>query len=351
MSAGTLIRLVGWMVCVSLILGSQCNTSLSPDGDDNDNTTTTGAQAWFDQVWSDFDEHYSYFIEKDIDWDALRTQHRPDFAQEMTPAEFAQAFSVVLNELHDWHVWIQAPGEDPIGYDGTYPVNYPPAPLTRYAQGGTYTSIGDDVIQHAWVGDNVAYIAVNTLDTGKWAAVTDDAIGNMFTTYQNADGMIIDIRRNNGGNEDNAARIASRLTDAAVEYGSVMTRNGPNHDDFDPLVTKTLDPSDRLHYEGTVVALIGQRCLSSAEWFTCMLEAAGAHLMGDHTRGGSGNPTVLTLDNGVSYSISTWVAYDLFGQVIEDHGIEPLDYTSPEDSYDDTHDFLLESAIGFLEGP
>ncbi|MBI4580936.1 MAG: S41 family peptidase [Planctomycetes bacterium] len=349
----TLAMLLGLM----LLAGAECSGPLSDgfDGTDNGSNndgdgSTAEALDWFDQVWGDFDEKYSYFIEKGIDWEAVRDENRPSFDQEMTAQEFVEAFSQVLQELHDWHVWIQAPDGDPLGYEGDYPTNYPPELLTGYATAEGYQTVGDSVIQHAWVGQDVAHILINTLDTTKWQAVTDDAIGNMFVRYQNAAGMIIDLRRNNGGNEDNAKRIASRLTAQAVLYGRVKTRNGPSHDDFDAPIDKTLEPSDRLHYEGPVVCLIGQRCLSSAEWFTLMMRAAGATLMGDRTRGGSGNPTVLTLDNGITYAISTWVAYTPGDEVIEDNGIAPDIDMAPEASFDADHDYLLETAIDTVLG-
>lgn len=302
----------------------------------------------FDTLCDTFDAKYSYFEHKAIDWDGVVEAFRPIFQDDLTPDRFAEEASDMLQVLHDWHVWVQKPNGEYLGYDGDYDINYPSVLLDGYSDGG-YTNLGG-VIYHAWVGTgatkDVAYIAVDTLDTDAWSGVSDGAIGNMFVAYQDAAGMIVDIRANAGGNENNAARIASRLTHSAVVYGHTRMRNGPQHDDYDPLVTKTLEPSSGMHFDGPVVCLIGQRCMSSAEWFTLMMRACPkVTLMGDWTRGASGNPETFSLSNGVSYSVSRWVAYTDDMELIEDNGIAPDEYIPAELSFDEDGDYVLEEAL------
>lgn len=306
----------------------------------------------FNEVWDTFDQNYSYFDYKGINWTTTKKAFRPIFQEELSAAEFAERISDMLQVLHDWHVWVQKPTGEYLGYNGEYTTNYPPSLFAQYTDAG-YSTIGDNVIFHAWVGlakaKDIAYIAVDTLDSTKWASVSDAAIGNLFVAYQNAAGMIVDIRANSGGNENNALKIASRLTHASVVYGYTETRNGPNHDDFDPLVAKTLTSSGGMHYDGPVVCLIGQRCMSSAEWFTLMMRACpDVTLMGDWTRGASGNPETFSLSNGVNYAVSRWVAYTDEMEEIEDNGIMPDEYIPAELSYDEEHDYVLEEAIAYL---
>jgi C-terminal processing protease CtpA/Prc len=102
------------------------------------------------------------------------------------------------------------------------------------------------------------------------------------------------------------------------------------------------------HFDGPVVGLIGKRCLSSAEWFTLMLRAAGATLIGDTTRGGSGNPQRFTLDNDVSYTVSQWVAYTGDMVAFEDVGIAPDTPIPADSSFDETRDYVLEAGLDEL---
>ena len=41
----------------------------------------------FEEIWTFTDRHYSFFEEKDIDWDAIYDQFRPQVSPEMSPVE------------------------------------------------------------------------------------------------------------------------------------------------------------------------------------------------------------------------------------------------------------------------
>ncbi len=309
------------------------------------------ASALFEQVWSDFDQTYSYFTYKNIDWDAVKDQYRAEFEQDMTGDEFAVKINEMLQVLHDWHVYVQKPGGEWLGYNGSYETNYPEKLSFQYTQSGEFQELGNGVIYHAWLQDNIAYIDVETLDTDAFKAVSDQDIESMFETYASAEGMIIDIRANGGGNEANAVKIASRFTDESLKYGYVTIRSGSGHDDFDDPIDKVLEPSTGTHFEGNAVCLTGQRVMSSGEWFTLMMKVCpNVTLIGDTTRGASGNPKDFSLSNGVIYTVPTWVAYTADGQIIEDNGIAPDVAISAGQSYDDSHDYVLEYAIAHLTG-
>jgi len=314
--------------------------------------TTTGSQALFDEVWNTFDEKYSYFTYKGIDWDDLWATYRPNFAADLTADEFVDQLVPMLAELHDWHVaLIRADGTGVDTHPGTVERNYPETPRKLYTVGNAnYNVLGDNVIYHAWFNDNIAYIRVDSLTTEKFATVNDADIQALFdTTYAGADGMIIDIRPNNGGHEDNAAKFAGHFTNTSFVYGYTETRNGPDHDDFDPLEDKTLAPRAP-YFSKPVMCLIGQRCMSSAEWFTLMMQGCpNVTLIGDTTRGASGSPEEFTLSNDVHYKLSRWIAYTDDFTEIEDNGLAPDIAIAPGDtSYDPNHDYVVERAIDEL---
>ena len=304
----------------------------------------------FEKVWNDYDQNYSYFTYKNIDWDQVKVQHQPNFVQELSADEFGNKINAMLQVLHDWHVWVGLPDGTYVGYNGSYDTNYPPTLFTKYTKDGYYQTLGDNVIFHAIVDENIAHIVIDTLSTDSFSAIPDSAIENLFTTYANTDGIIIDIRANNGGSEDNAAKFASHFTDTPLVYGYVKYRTpGTDHDDFGELITKTLEPSSGAHYANPAVCLIGQRCMSSAEWFTLMMRACPhVTLIGDHTRGASGSPQEFSLSNGVSYSISTWIAYTAQMVEIEDKGIQPAITIPSDESYDSENDYVLERAISYI---
>ena len=157
--------------------------------------------------------------------------------------------------------------------------------------------------------------------------------------------MIFDVRANHGGDETIARKFASHLVTAPVIYGCTRSRNGPAHSDFAPAVQKTLNPSASSPFVKPTAVLIGQRTMSSAEWFVLMMRAANATLIGDRTRGASGNPVKKALSNGVSYTMSTWVAYTSDMVIFENVGIAPALSVDPAQSFDATHDYVVERAL------
>ncbi|HSW44139.1 MAG TPA: S41 family peptidase [Phycisphaerae bacterium] len=337
----------------------------SSNGNGNGGTVDPAAAqtlAAFDELWTTFDRNYSYFNHKGIDWNDVRTRYRPNFNQALTPAAFAERVAEMLQELHDWHVWVQAPGQDALGYEGTVTTNFPPTLMASYTHDGSDYQNLANVIYHAWLDDNIAYIAIDTFSGGAWQSITDDDIESLFDTYALADGLIIDIRNNNGGSEINARRIASHLALSDVTYGFTRDKvaDTTDHEAFNDPISHDLEPSSGTLYLGPVACLIGQRCMSSAEWFTLMMRGVGATLVGDQTRGASGNPRDYTIaSNGVQYGLSTWIAYtadnDEIGFAIEDVGVTPDVPIQPGQgsgaSYDDRHDFVLEAAIEELLQP
>lgn len=315
------------------------------DGPDPNSTAGGPTFERFEQVWTTFDQHYSYFDYKGIDWGALYEQYAPAFENELSADDFAAQLAIFLRELDDLHVNVQKP-------DGTYlevatrdvPLNYTSTPRNRYTVSG-YQTLGDNTVWHAWLTGNVAYIRVDTLSGDAFSGITTGQIDAIFATYAGATGFIVDIRPNSGGDETIAALFAGHFTDAPVVYGYTETRNGPAHDDFDALATKTLAPAAENRFAGKVVCLIGARNMSSAEWFTLMMRACGATLIGDQTRGSSGNPQTFALDNGVNYTVPTWIAYTDEMKYIEDRGITPDIEIPASASFDDSHDYVVERAL------
>ena len=55
----------------------------------------------FEQLWSVLDEHYCFFSQKDIDWDAIHAKYAPQISDRMTDEELFEVCSRMLDELRD----------------------------------------------------------------------------------------------------------------------------------------------------------------------------------------------------------------------------------------------------------
>jgi carboxyl-terminal processing protease len=65
--------------------------------------------AHFERLWQAIDEHYPYFAEKGVDWDAVRVRYLPEVKQARTDQEFAALIAAMLGELHDGHSSVKTP--------------------------------------------------------------------------------------------------------------------------------------------------------------------------------------------------------------------------------------------------
>ena len=302
------------------------------------------ASELYDEVWDNFDYYYpqSRFSLKGVDWDMFNTKYRPAFLNEMNSATFSAILGNILRELHDSHVYVRSPNDvymkSRIDRDIQY--NAPSPPIDTYAVSG-YVSLDNGKILHGLLESGYAHIIVTSLSN--WT-ITDIELQALFTQYQSAPGLIVDIRLNGGGDSTRANWFCSHLIDEPVYYMKIMYGDGAINW-VSPLV-----PSTSIIYSGPVVGLIGNYTGSSAEAMTLMLRACPAvTLIGAKTCGASGNPQGFTLENGVYYTVSRSTYCDPSGIPIEDNGIVP-DIEIPSDqSYNETQDYVLEQAISYLD--
>ncbi|MBN1947752.1 MAG: S41 family peptidase [Bradymonadales bacterium] len=303
----------------------------------------------FDQVWSEFDLGYSHFQLKGIDWGEFRERYRPQFDRPMTPDQFADLLATALQELHDLHVNVRrANGSWVEVFALNAARNYTDQPRNRYRV-SEYGRLGNGVVWFALLQGNIAYIRIDSFETEAFSGIAESDVEALFARFASASGMIIDVRPNAGGNEEIARWFASRFTDQPRTYGYFRFRAGEGHGDFGPLQEKVLEPSSGTRFVHPTACLIGQRNMSSAEWFVLMMDSCpNVTLVGDRTRGSSGNPRWFTLANGVSYSVPSWIAYRPDRQPLEDHGIEPEVVISAGSSFDSAHDHVVEAALNLL---
>jgi C-terminal processing protease CtpA/Prc len=139
-----------------------------------------------------------------------------------------------------------------------------------------------------------------------------------------APALILDLRACKGGQESWAQRVTAILSGASRPYARSAWRAGRAHDQFYETAPRRVPVSSQPAYAGPVAVLIGPGCVSSGEGFALALRSLpGATLLGQPTRGASGNPQPLALPIGVTVSYSRWIARGLDGTSIERRGVPP----------------------------
>ena len=186
----------------------------------------------FDQLWQQFDLHYSFFAYKGINWDSLGAEYRPRALAAQTNGEFASEIGAMLRELKDVHVSLTPTAASTYGYVSAFDTitTYFNSPMIfkNYVPQSGSTSGGH--IKYGYAVDfvGIGYVRIGSFAGSGWAGEIDEALDSMPA----ATSLIVDVRNNDGGNVQLAVKIAGRFTAITRRYGWVRFRNGPKHTDF-----------------------------------------------------------------------------------------------------------------------
>ncbi|MGH7619620.1 MAG: S41 family peptidase [Gemmatimonadaceae bacterium] len=279
----------------------------------------------FDDVWREFDLHYSFFQLKGIDWNAVGAKHRAAALAATTDKAFAGEIAAMLAELKDPHVSLTpfGPGST-IRYIAPYdtvPTHYNErATLAHYVPNALVTAGGAGHIRYGMASPTVGYLRIASFIGDDWSGEVDEALGAM----QAATSIIVDIRGNGGGNRNVAFGIADRFLDRDRTLGYLRYRNGSGHGDFTGYVTETVGPKGGRRFSGPVYILTNRGDYSSAEDFVLAMRVRPlTTVVGDTTGGASGGPIVRELPNGWTFELSQWIEYTPDRQTFEGRGLAP----------------------------
>jgi C-terminal processing protease CtpA/Prc len=158
-------------------------------------------------------------------------------------------------------------------------------------------------------------------------------------------GLVIDVRHNGGGSDNNSVGIVSRLISSSIDGLPYPLPDGTLH------VGGTIAPRGPFQYTKPVVMLINGVCFSSCEDFAEMMKhVPTVTAVGDTTAGGSGAPQPYTLPSGRTINVSTKFIPRYDGQPIEWNGVPPdMLVINTETEIRAGKDKQLERAIGLLQ--
>jgi hypothetical protein len=286
-------------------------------------TGTASRATLFDDLWRQFDLHYSFFELKGVNWDSLSARYRPRAVAANTDAEFGTVLGQMLAELRDVHVSITpAGGSATMRYRSPFEAQSNRADahivFSRYVT-TSYTSASGHV-RYGMATPAVGYLYLPNFTGTGWAPEVDDAI----RTFGAAKNLVIDVRGNGGGDYVLAPALAGRFADRARTFGYLRRRNGPAHTDFANYEAEVVEPTGNSRFSGRVYVLADRRTFSTAEDFVlAMRPLPNVTVVGDTTAGASGGPIVRELANGWTYQLSEWIEYTTTFATFEDSGLAP----------------------------
>lgn len=150
---------------------------------------------------------------------------------------------------------------------------------------------------------NIGYVALNSFENDNAWRGFEAAYDSMATT----DALILDVRRNGGGDSGYGWNILGYLTDTIFQASSYTSRRySPLRRAqgegirFDSLEQVTWSPQGKSVYTKPVVMLISGRTFSAAEDMVVAFDAMQrGTLIGETTGGSTGQPLVFSVPGGV----------------------------------------------------
>jgi len=290
-------------------------------GTDPENTPENN----FNILWGEFDRYYTSFVIKGINWDSLYSVYRAQITPQISEQELWHNFENLLHELNDIHVYIFGPNGK-VFFSSNRP--YKPEfslPLVKYKYlNNHYKSAGEQRFTYGRMsGDSIGYIHIVDFFGESETWVKD--IDRIVQELSDVRAMIIDIRDNRGGYDENFQYIGSSFTTYTMNYCQQITRNGPNHNDFTPPVFRSLMRRENTpSFTKQIVVLTNRFTGSAAEVCALFFKLLPySKQIGDSTSGGIGAIRGFQLPNGWLYYFPVMLNLTVEGNNIENIGVPP----------------------------
>lgn len=333
----------------------------------------------FDVLWQTFDEHYAFFAERHVDWDAVYADMRPRISQSTSDSDLARMLGELFEDLGDAHVTLYVDGDDIIyvasRLENRLRKECQATGCDLYDEWELRQEVNDDIVITNYLGDDVetglegdamwgmigsetGYFRIDSMsglsrdghsaldDIEALEALLDEVLEDLGDLPS----MIIDVRNNGGGHDAVAVAIASRFTGERLVFGSKQA-----YIDGDTTAPQDLvvGPAAGERYHGRVAVLISGQTASAAEIFTMAMRALPqVTLIGEPTVGILSDELYRSLPNGWQFSLSNEIYLTHDGELFEGTGVPPeiaalfLD----KEALDEGEDSGIEAALRVLGG-
>lgn len=277
-------------------------------------------QGNFDALWNIVDEKYCFFPEKEadgLDWDEIYDYYGSFVSDDMTDEQLFELCGNMLRELEDGHVNLSSSFNTARYWDWfeDYATNFDDS-LQQLYLGTDYRLTAG--IKYIILSDNIGYMYCESFDY----SFGSGNLSSIMSYFALCDGLIVDIRSNEGGMLTSATDLAGCFTNDEIIGGYISHKTGTGHYDFSAPAEITIEPAEGLRWQKPVVVLTNRRSYSAANAFVAFMQACGATIVGDKTGGGAGLPFKSELPNGWTLRLSVSPLYSSEKESIED-GIEP----------------------------
>jgi len=357
-------------------------SSLSCQKNDN-------AEAVFEDLFEKFNDNYVGFACRGVDWQKQYDMLRPRVNQDTTQEELISVLKDMLKPLKDGHVnltceemeldWTPAEGYikfyenfglPELDADGMQQFfNMVDATLSS-AGFGEPTLLLDGVFSYCR-SENFGYFRVRQFSPAEepsgnivcrlpamaaFLSGWGQALDQILEDFESTKGIMLDLRGNPGGLDDQALAVASRFVDEKVLAFSTQTKTGPADDDYGETVEYFFNAEGKAsvcYMDRPIFVLTSDGTFSAGEVCSLMMaQLPNVFMLGEHTYGCFSNMTPFTLCNGWNVTLSNMVYRNAAGTWYEGKGV-PVDFVVPNSKADleKGSDPVVNEALRRLKSP
>ncbi len=303
----------------------------------------------FDALWTILDEHYCFFEEKGVDWNAVYNKYSRKVSNGMTDEELFLVCSEMLDELKDGHTNLSSAFNTSYyrRWWSDYPQNYNARVIQQYYFNFNYRTTGG--IDFGILPENIGYMHYESFSYD----IGEGNLDNVLTYFATCNGLIIDVRDNGGGNMTNVETLVRRFITERTLAGYISHKTGKGHHDFSEPYPYYYEPAQqgRVMWGKPVVVLTNRSTYSAANNFVSIMKLLpSVTIVGAVTGGGSGMPYSSELPCGWAIRFSACSVLDAQGNSTE-NGVEPTDGCAVDMDLAatlDGRDTILDFAIEYL---
>jgi Peptidase family S41/Tricorn protease C1 domain len=255
----------------------------------------------FNQLWQTINDKYTFFDYKKVNWDSIKTVYQPQVNDAMTEQELFDVLAKVIGSVRDGHTSIYAPIDTfrylfYDGYNKNYDSNFVKAKYLDINNSKT-----SETIKYCLLDSNIGYMHYPSFRN----ELTQAGLDEIFNYFANTKGLIIDIRNNTGGDNQNILRLLEHFVTTSTKLGTIIEKKDATKNSFTVPYDITISPKG-VAYKKPIVVLTNRWVFSSANIFAGFIsQLPNVKLIGDITGGGTGVPTSDDLPNGWRYRFSS----------------------------------------------
>ena len=220
-----------------------------------------------------------------------------------------------------------------------------PEELARERQDDAWRNHGVEKVER--LPGNIGLLVLNSFSPASWAGGT---LAAAMTVLAQTDSLIIDLRRNGGGDPATVALLSSYLFDERTHLNDLVWRQGPRTEQF---WTQDWVPGLRYGGQKPVYVLTSSRTFSGAEEFSYNLRnLKRATLVGETTGGGANPGDTVRLQAHFSMFVPMGRAHSpVTGTNWEGSGVTPHVAVPADDALRQAQLLALPPLIGALPDP